>query len=165
MSRLAVLLALLLAATAARAGEAVLTWTPPAKNCDGSALTDLQGFRAYKWSAFEEVANPLATTITVKGLTPGRWGFGVSAYSAGGESNFIGPVYKEVLPAEFVTVAPTVYTVVKGTDRFIFLPVGTTALGVVCDATQPVGSYHVIPKAGVTWTGSTRPVVVVASCG
>lgn len=150
----------------ASAGEVEITWTKPERNCDGTPLTNLAGFRAYWWPNMAELANPAASAFTIPGLAPGRWWVSVTAYnSAGEESYFAGPAYKDVLPADFKTVAPTVYTVVKAVDRFVLLPVGTVPLGVVCDATNSVNGSYVIPRTSVVWSGSVKPDVVVAKCG
>ena len=142
-----------------------ITWTAPTKNCDGTPLTDLAGYRLRWGTAQHEIASAGATGYTVPNLRPGRWWVSVAAYNAqGAESQFVSG-WKDVPAESLKTIAPTVYTVVKAADRFVFLPVGSAPIGTQCDATQPVGKYHVIQKGGVAWSGLTRPVVVVADCG
>jgi hypothetical protein len=75
-------------------GSAVVSWTAPTQNTDGSALTNLAGFRIlYGTSPTSlnqtvELANPSLSTYTVSGLASGTWYFAVKAYnSAGGESS------------------------------------------------------------------------------
>lgn len=75
-------------------GTATLSWTPPTRNTDGSALSNLAGYRIhYGQSAGElsqtiQIANTGARSYTVTGLTAGTWHFAVRAYnSAGGESD------------------------------------------------------------------------------
>lgn len=70
--------------------QAMLTWTPPTTNTDGSALTNLAGYRVnYGASATSliqavQIANPATTTYTISNLTPGTWYFGVRAYTSQG---------------------------------------------------------------------------------
>lgn len=71
-------------------GSARLSWTAPTTNIDGSALTDLAGFRIYYGAS----ANTLKLTIdvpdagaqgyTVNSLAPGTYYFSVTAYSSAG---------------------------------------------------------------------------------
>lgn len=161
-----VAMALAVGSCSSRAGEAIMSWTPPVKNCDGTNITDLAGYRAY-WSLNQQtIPGTATTTFTIKGLTPGTWWLNVAAYnSKGEESYFAGPVSKTVTAAEFVTVDTVAYTVVKRTDLFVLLPVGTIPKGTPCDATQQVNGKYVVPRGLVTWAGSVQPDVVVASCG
>jgi hypothetical protein len=73
-------------------GKAVLTWAKPTKNTNGSALTNLSGYRV-SWGKTKGtytnsfvVNNPAATTYTVTGLTTGTWYFAVTALAGGRES-------------------------------------------------------------------------------
>lgn len=142
-----------------------LTWTKPERNCDGTLLTNLKGFRAYWGKGFADMPSPTLTTYTTPLLPPGAWWVALTAYNTTGEeSPLAGPV-QVTIPAETLTVTqPTVYTVVKGTDRFLTLPVGTVPLGVKCDVAQTVNGYYAVPRTSVTWSGSVKPVVVVAKC-
>jgi hypothetical protein len=84
-------------------GSATLTWTPPTQNTDGSALTNLAGYKVY-WGTSQgnytnsvTIANPGLATYVVDQLTPARWYFVVTAYSnAGFESGYSTPVSKVV---------------------------------------------------------------------
>jgi hypothetical protein len=74
-------------------GGAVLSWTAPTANTDGSSLTNLAGYRiSYGTSASAlsqtiQVANPSVTNYTIDNLAPGTYYFAVRAYtSAGTES-------------------------------------------------------------------------------
>jgi hypothetical protein len=72
------------------AGAAVLDWTAPTENTDGSALTDLAGYKVYygtsasNLSESVKVANPGLTSYTISNLTPGKWYFAVTSISTGG---------------------------------------------------------------------------------
>lgn len=70
--------------------SAMLTWTPPTQNTDGTPLTNLAGYRvSYGASASAlvqsaQIADAAATTYTISNLTPGTWYFGVKAYTTQG---------------------------------------------------------------------------------
>lgn len=145
-------------------GEAELTWTAPTQRCDGSALTNLAGYSLTYGQARSELAlTPLS--VTVRGLAPGKWWFSLAAVDADGKRSEFVTVEKTITPEQFVTTGTDVYTFVKATDRVLLLKVGTVPLGVQCDATTSVNGKYAVPVARVTWSGSTRPVVVVGDCG
>ena len=84
-------------------GAAELIWTAPTRNEDGSALTDLGGYKVrYGQSAGAltqvlDVAAPAATTTRIEGLVAGTWYFTVASYTnTGVESVQAGPVSKAV---------------------------------------------------------------------
>jgi hypothetical protein len=72
--------------------SAVVSWTAPTQNSDGSSLTDLAGFkvrwgsasRNYTFSA--SVTGPAATTFQTA-LDPGTWYFAVTALNAAGQES------------------------------------------------------------------------------
>ncbi len=69
-------------------GQATLTWVPPAQNTDGTALTNLAGYRIYYGSQANsltltiEINNPGTTDYVVGNLTPGTWYFAISALTS-----------------------------------------------------------------------------------
>ena len=74
-------------------GSATLTWTPPTTNTNGSALTNLTGYRVYwgpavgNYTQSVSVNNPGLSTYVVESLVPGTYYFAVAAVnSLGGES-------------------------------------------------------------------------------
>jgi len=80
-------------------GTAVLSWTPPTTNTDGTALTDLSGYTityGQSPSALSQsvsITNAGATGYTFSGLTAGVWYFSVSANASDGTSSALtGPV-------------------------------------------------------------------------
>jgi hypothetical protein len=84
-------------------GIAELIWTAPTRNEDGSALTDLAGYKVrYGQSAggltqILDVATPATTTTRIDGLATGPWYFTVASYTnTGVESVHAGPVSKAV---------------------------------------------------------------------
>jgi hypothetical protein len=76
-------------------GVATLSWTPPTTKQDGSALTNLAGYKLYygttprSYSSTIVVANPGISTYVVENLLPATYYFVVTAFdSAGLESSF-----------------------------------------------------------------------------
>jgi hypothetical protein len=71
-------------------GSATVSWVPPTERTDGSALSDLAGFRVYYGkdsAALDQVqtaANPGLTTYVVQNLAPATWYFVVRAYTTTG---------------------------------------------------------------------------------
>lgn len=71
-----------------------LTWTAPTTNTDGSALTDLQGYRLYQgpstgaYGPSTDLGAASCTagscTYNVPNLTAGTYFFAVTAYNGGG---------------------------------------------------------------------------------
>lgn len=74
-------------------GSATLSWVPPTQNTDGSALSDLAGYRiSYGTSSTAltstiQVAAAGATGYTVTNLAPGTYYFAVRAYNSGGRES------------------------------------------------------------------------------
>jgi hypothetical protein len=67
--------------------SATLTWDAVMLNTDGTALTDLAGYKVFygpSASAMDtivELADPSQTTYVVSNLSSGTWYFGVVAYT------------------------------------------------------------------------------------
>lgn len=84
------------------AGEATLSWEAPTTSADGSALTDLAGFRIYYGTASPvskaqgiDVGN--TTEHTLIGFNQGTYYFAVTAYDTeGNESELSGEVNKAI---------------------------------------------------------------------
>lgn len=84
-------------------GSALLTWTPPTQNTDGTPLTDLAGYKIY-WGVSQGtypksaiIDNPGITSYVVEQLTPATWYFALTAVnSAGAESAFSNGATKAV---------------------------------------------------------------------
>lgn len=79
----------------AATGSATLSWVAPTTHTDGSAMTDLAGFRVYygmqqgSLSNRLSIANATVTTTIISSLTSGTWYFAVTAVdSAGHESGY-----------------------------------------------------------------------------
>lgn len=70
--------------------QAVLSWTPPTENTDGSALTNLAGFNVYygnssgSYFTSIELMNPSTATYTITDMDPGTYYFSITAENATG---------------------------------------------------------------------------------
>lgn len=70
--------------------SALVSWIPPLERTDGSALTDLAGYRVYFGRAPDalvriiEIRNPGQTSQFIDNLEPGAWYFAVTAFSRDG---------------------------------------------------------------------------------
>lgn len=80
-----------------------LSWYPPTQNADGSALTDLAGYRIYvgrkpdKLTRVIPLHNPGLTRYVIENLTPATWHFAMtSVNSRGRESSRSATVRKSV---------------------------------------------------------------------
>ncbi len=68
---------------------AILSWSPPTKNVDGSVLTNLAGYVVHYGTSSAalnnkiSVASASATVLEITSLSPGSWVFAVSAINAG----------------------------------------------------------------------------------
>lgn len=172
----------LLLAVQAQAGEATLSWTAPTQNTDGSALTDLAGFKIYaglvQGGPYGDVSitinNPATTTFVVPGLAEGTTYFFVTtAFNSANpvqESDFSNEVSKLIpplvpMPPTMLTVQNlTAFDVVKQKDKYILLAVGTVPAGTQCDPSQTVNGHYGVPSDLVAWFGNVQPPVVVADC-
>lgn len=71
-------------------GSATISWLPPVQNTDGTALTDLAGFRIYfgnNASSLDQtvtISTPSLTSYMIENLPPGTWSFIVRAFAADG---------------------------------------------------------------------------------
>jgi len=71
-------------------GVATLTWTAPTQNVDGTALTNLAGYRVYYGTSSSaltqsvQVSNAGVTTYLVENLSPATYYFSVRSYTSTG---------------------------------------------------------------------------------
>jgi hypothetical protein len=84
-------------------GSVTLNWTPPTQNEDGTALTDLNGYRILwsrdggSFSNSVRINNPSVTRYVVDSLTPGTYEFAATAInSADVESRFSNTITRVV---------------------------------------------------------------------
>jgi hypothetical protein len=85
----------------------MLTWTAPTENTDGSALTNLAGFRVKYGTAqaaldkMVDVAGAGVTKYTVTGLnTSGTYFFGVMAYTDQGAESALSNLVSKAINAQ-----------------------------------------------------------------
>jgi hypothetical protein len=176
---LALLLALFAQAGAQvqNTGTATLTWEHNLRNTDGTALTNLAGFRIVHGASQTEltqsinVPNAAARSYTVTNLPAGTRYFGVIAYTSTGTDSAVSNIVSKSIAGATTPAPPTlrvadttVYTVLKRPDAFVMLAVGTVPANTACITTERVNDYYVVPRAAVTWSGTVRPDVVVAQC-
>jgi len=149
----------------ANAGTADLSWQKPTQNCDGSSLTNLTGYEVLYGTKRVVGIPPAALTYGIVGLPPGEWWFSIAALTPTARSEFV-TVSKTVAPEDFKTIGTTLYTFVKSEGKILVLPIASTIpVGTVCDATQSVNGKYAVPRSAVLWTGSVKPLVVLADCG
>jgi hypothetical protein len=85
-------------------GTAVISWTPPTQNSDGSTLTNLDGFYVSYGRTADlldqrvDVTNEGLTTYTVSNLASGTWFFAVSAYATNGSTSEVSNVASKTIP-------------------------------------------------------------------
>jgi hypothetical protein len=74
-------------------GSVTLSWMPPAENADGSALTDLAGYRIYVGQSIDAMSrviilhNPGLTRYVVENLSPATWYFAMTSLNGRGKEN------------------------------------------------------------------------------
>lgn len=84
-------------------GSATVSWTIPTANSDGSALTNLSGFRIYYGTAADsltemiQVANPGTSTYVIPNLTAATWYFGVKAYTSANVESTVSNIASKII--------------------------------------------------------------------
>ena len=79
------------------ANAVTVSWLAPADNTNGTALTNLRGYKLYygeaprDYSSTIKVSNPGLTTYLIENLSPGRYYFAVTAYNSLGEESDFSP--------------------------------------------------------------------------
>jgi hypothetical protein len=85
-------------------GSATLSWSVPTQNTDGTALTDLAGYRiVYGTSASElnqtvQIANTGTTSYKIDNLASGTWYFALRSYNSGGAESANSTVASKAIP-------------------------------------------------------------------
>lgn len=84
-------------------GSVTLSWSAPTQNADGSALTDLAGYKIYygrESGAYDQhvrIDNPSITTYVVEELSPATYYFAATSFNNSGvESAYSGEVIRTV---------------------------------------------------------------------
>ncbi len=156
----------------AEAGSAVISWTAPTQNEDGTPLTDLSGYRilygttSTTLTQSKQLTDASLRSYTVDNLPAGKWYFAMTALAGASpvrESAQTNVVSKDIA-AGLTVKEPKVYQIVGTLDHVNLIDVGTVPVGTPCDATQSVLGRYVVPRAAVTWYGAVKPQAVVAVC-
>lgn len=171
----------LLSINVAIAAEAVLSWTPPTENEDGSALTDLAGYKFYYGTTSGvydlgpiDLPDPAATTYTVTGLDyDTTYYFVATAYNTSGtESVYSNEATKTTAPLRpnpplNLTVNPdnlTAYTYSISVNKVVMIPVGTVPSNTPCDPTMSMNGYNLVDTNAVELLANIQPPVAFADC-
>lgn len=84
-------------------GTALLSWTPPTRNSDGTALTDQAGYRVHYGASPDalvqviQLPNAGISAYTVTGLAPGTYYFAVRAYTSSGKEGDLSNIRSKVV--------------------------------------------------------------------
>lgn len=123
------------------AGSTRVSWTAPTTNTDGSALTDLSGFRVYystnntSFTQSNPVNDSTARTTTINSLAAGTWYFMVrvlnSSQAESGNSNIAQKVVTGATAANTVNIAITTPTTPPPTGTPSLRTTETTVYDVV----------------------------------
>lgn len=85
-------------------GSATVSWVPPTQNVDGSALTNLAGYRIkYGQSASAltrtiDIDNPGISRFVIDDLSSGTWYFAVTAYNSAGAESALSNIASKRVP-------------------------------------------------------------------
>lgn len=149
------------AAQLTHADEITLTWTDPTENTDGTPLTDLEAVEIYQ--LVTEVV-PGTEVYTISEKLPGRYDYIAVARTTQGTFSVPSNQSGKDVTTWRVGADQTVYTVARALGRFILIAAGTVPTGTPCDPEQSVNGHYSVPIDQVTWSGTIRPVTVVAKC-
>ena len=175
-------------------GTATINWAIPTKNTNGSALTDLAGFKVLygtsstTLSQSKLVNDPKATSTAIAALGTGTWYFAVravnsqqveSANSAVGQKTIAAASAAKTVAITITAATPPpttttlktisthVYDVILQSDgsRLLGQQVGTIAIGKPCGETYKVGAdRYRVNRDYVTFTLTPRSHSVVVRC-
>jgi hypothetical protein len=91
-------------ASTTTSGTATVSWVPPTQNSDGTALTNLAGYKIdYGTSSGAltktvQVASPGTASYTVTNLPSGTWYFAVQSYTNSGSQSALSNVTSKTIP-------------------------------------------------------------------
>jgi hypothetical protein len=84
-------------------GDAFLSWQPPTRNTDGSALTNLAGYRVHYGSSPSTlnqvitINNPSITSYVVNNLSAGTHYFAVTAFTTSGSESALSNIASKTI--------------------------------------------------------------------
>ena len=84
-------------------GSATLSWNPPTENVDGTALTDLSGYRIYYGRSATQLNqsvvlnNPGLTRYVVENLAPAQWHFAMTSVNSSGVESGRSPTVSKTI--------------------------------------------------------------------
>lgn len=90
--------------TQASSGSATLSWTQPMVNTNGTALTDLAGYRIYygtsagSLSQVIQLPGTALTTYVISNLSSATWYFGMTAYDSAGLESALSNLGSKAIP-------------------------------------------------------------------
>jgi hypothetical protein len=85
-------------------GAATLSWMPPRRNLDGSAVSNLAGYYIYYGTSPTnlnhaiKLLDPYTTTYTVHDLSPGTYYFSIVAFTTTGTKGSASPSVSKMIP-------------------------------------------------------------------
>jgi hypothetical protein len=167
-------------------GEATVSWGVPTQNADGSAFTNLAGFRVYRGTSADALdtfvsVGAAARTHTFTGLPAGTWYFALTTLNTSGEesrkSGTVSTVVTGTPPPPPVT--PLVVAVVPGlsmspvfgitstgtrsTTVLGFVPVGKPCTGSVVYSYRGL-SYRRFTSSDAVWWQSAATTNAAVAC-
>lgn len=84
-------------------GTATLSWLPPLENADGTALTDLAGYRVRYGRSPDDLSrvidlpNPALNVYVVENLSAGTWYFAVASVNSNGDTSDLSNVASKTI--------------------------------------------------------------------
>lgn len=126
-----------------------LSWTAPTKRTNGTALTNLAGFKVYYGPSSREydqeidIPDPTLTTYLL-------------------DVPCAPPEPPGNLTVESGSLSA--YAIDETRDFIALVHVGSVPAGTPCDGSQQVNGLYVVPRDAVDWIGRTSAEVVVARC-
>lgn len=138
--------------------SALLSWSAPTQNTDGSSLTDLAGFRVFYGVDADEliqvvdIDNPGVVAYTVENLTPGTWFFGVKAVNESGVESALSNIVSKMI-VESVEPIDGVFTATRTVD------VTTQPQAPVLTVLEPVAGITQVPVFAVTSSGNRSTAI------
>jgi hypothetical protein len=88
----------------AATGSAILEWSDPTQNTNGSALTNLAGIHIYYGTSESAMTHEITvastgeTSYTIGGLAAGTWYFGATAYTTTGMQSALSQIGRKTIP-------------------------------------------------------------------